>query len=37
MSHHCSGPDGFPHNDLLTVFPYVGPPHKARSAELVAA
>jgi hypothetical protein len=26
-----------PHNDLLTVFPYVGPPHKARSAELVAA
>jgi hypothetical protein len=38
MSHHYFGPDfGFPHNDLLTVFPYVGPPHKARSAELVAA
>ena len=26
-----------PHKDLLTVFPYVGPPHKARSAEKVAA
>jgi hypothetical protein len=26
-----------PHNDLLEAFPYVGPPHKARSAELVAA
>jgi hypothetical protein len=26
-----------PHKDLLTVFPYVGQPHKARSAEKVAA
>ena len=26
-----------PHKDLLTVFPYVGAPHKARSAERVAA
>jgi hypothetical protein len=26
-----------PHKDLLTVFPYVGPPHKARSAKKVAA
>jgi hypothetical protein len=26
-----------PHNDLLTVFPYVGAPHKARSAGKVAA
>jgi uncharacterized protein DUF4331 len=26
-----------PHKDLLTVFPYVGAPHKARSAELLAA
>ena len=26
-----------PHKDLLAVFPYVGPPHKARSAERVAA
>jgi hypothetical protein len=26
-----------PHSDLLAVFPYVGPPHKARSAERVAA
>ena len=26
-----------PHNDLLAWFPYLGPPHKARSAELVAA
>ena len=26
-----------PHKDLLTVFPYVGPPHKARSAEKAAA
>jgi hypothetical protein len=26
-----------PHKDLLTVFPYVGPPHKARSSEKVAA
>src|SRR6185312_1996612 len=26
-----------PHKDLLTEFPYVGPPHKARAAELVAA
>jgi hypothetical protein len=26
-----------PHKDLLTVFPYVGRPHKARSAEKVAA
>jgi hypothetical protein len=26
-----------PHKDLLTVFPYVGPPHKARSAQRVAA
>jgi hypothetical protein len=26
-----------PHKDLLTSFPYVGPPHKARSAGLVAA
>ncbi len=26
-----------PHNDLLTSFPYVGAPHKARSAQLVAA
>jgi hypothetical protein len=25
------------HNDLLTEFPYVGAPHKARSRELVAA
>jgi hypothetical protein len=25
------------HKDLLTVFPYVGPPHKARSAEKAAA
>ena len=25
------------HKDLLTVFPYVGPPHKARSAQRVAA
>jgi hypothetical protein len=26
-----------PHKDLLAEFPYVGPPHKARAAELVAA
>jgi hypothetical protein len=26
-----------PHKDLLASFPYVGPPHKARSAERVAA
>jgi hypothetical protein len=26
-----------PHKDLLASFPYVGPPHKARSAEKVAA
>ncbi|HTC92909.1 MAG TPA: DUF4331 family protein [Terriglobales bacterium] len=26
-----------PHSDLLTEFPYVGPPHKAWSAEMVAA
>ena len=26
-----------PHKDLLTEFPYVGPPHKARAAERVAA
>jgi hypothetical protein len=26
-----------PHKDLLTVFPYVGPPHRARSAKRVAA
>lgn len=26
-----------PHKDLLTEFPYVGPPHKIRSAERVAA
>ena len=26
-----------PHKDLLTGFPYLGPPHTARSAELVAA
>jgi hypothetical protein len=26
-----------PHKDLLTVFPYVGPPHKARAAQPVAA
>ena len=26
-----------PHTDLLTAFPYVGAPHKARSAQLVAA
>jgi hypothetical protein len=26
-----------PHKDLLTVFPYVGAPHKVRSAEKVAA
>jgi Domain of unknown function (DUF4331) len=26
-----------PHTDLLTSFPYVGPPHKARSAERLAA
>lgn len=26
-----------PHKDLLTVFPYVGAPHKARSVERVAA
>jgi hypothetical protein len=26
-----------PHKDLLASFPYLGPPHKARSAELVAA
>ncbi len=26
-----------PHNDLLADFPYLGQPHKARSAELVAA
>ncbi len=26
-----------PHKDLLTSFPYVGPPHKARSAGKVAA
>jgi hypothetical protein len=26
-----------PHKDLLTEFPYLGPPHKARSAGLVAA
>ena len=25
-----------PHNDLLDFFPYLGPPHKDRSAELVA-
>jgi Domain of unknown function (DUF4331) len=29
--------DGGPHNDLLTSFPYLGSPHKARSAELAAA
>jgi hypothetical protein len=45
MSHHYSGPDFGkvtqdkvgPHKDLLASFPYVGPPHKARSAEKVAA
>jgi hypothetical protein len=26
-----------PHKDLLSSFPYVGPPHKARPAKLVAA
>ena len=26
-----------PHTDLLTSFPYVGSPHKIRSAERVAA
>jgi hypothetical protein len=26
-----------PHKDLLASFPYVGPPHKARSAEILAA
>ena len=26
-----------PHKDLLAEFPYVGPPHKARAAERVAA
>ena len=26
-----------PHKDLLAEFPYVGPPHKARAAKLVAA
>jgi hypothetical protein len=26
-----------PHKDLLAAFPYVGPPHKARAAGLVAA
>jgi Domain of unknown function (DUF4331) len=26
-----------PHKDLLTEFPYVGPPHKARATELIAA
>ena len=26
-----------PHKDLLAEFPYVGPPHKARSAGKVAA
>jgi hypothetical protein len=26
-----------PHKDLLAAFPYLGTPHKARSAELVAA
>src|SRR6202044_2842403 len=26
-----------PHKDLLTSFPYVGPPHKARATDLVAA
>ncbi len=26
-----------PHSDLLASFPYVGAPHKARSAERVAA
>jgi Domain of unknown function (DUF4331) len=26
-----------PHKDLLTEFPYLGPPHKARAAERVAA
>jgi Domain of unknown function (DUF4331) len=26
-----------PHKDLLTSFPYVGPPHKARSVNLLAA
>jgi hypothetical protein len=26
-----------PHKDLLTSFPYVGPPHKARFAGLIAA
>jgi len=26
-----------PHQDLLAEFPYVGPPHKARAAERVAA
>jgi hypothetical protein len=26
-----------PHKDLLAAFPYVGPPHKARSAEKTAA
>ena len=26
-----------PHKDLLAAFPYVGPPHKDRTAELAAA
>jgi hypothetical protein len=26
-----------PHNDLLASFPYLGPPHKARSPQRVAA
>jgi hypothetical protein len=26
-----------PHNDLLTDFPYLGAPHKARSFGLMAA
>jgi hypothetical protein len=25
-----------PHKDLLTAFPYVGPPHQARAAKLAA-
>ena len=37
MSHHYSGPDfGFPHGDARLDFT-VDPPHKARSAERVAA
>jgi hypothetical protein len=26
-----------PHKDLLAAFPYVGPPHKARSAKHISA